>query len=163
MNIFTDLDDVLRSLDIPLYEKYEIPIPERWNWRHKGKSIFDWMEYDNFNIINHEAPKTKYFDIIVDRLDPLEIWTSQRKTWKKHTKNWVNTNIKKEYTYRILTNPQKEELLYSKPNQFLIEDSPNFKDYSNIILITAPYNEHIDARIRVRTPEDLTTVLDSLS
>ena len=42
-----------------------------------------------------------------------------------------------------------------EPNTLLIEDNPKFSDYSRIILIDQPYNQKVEANIRVSSPEEL--------
>ena len=87
MNIVFDLDGVIRDLNSYLGEKYKVPFPTDWKWEYKGKNVFNWIEFDNFNPLLF-APPTEYYPFIYSwkikyNFKGFEIWTSQPEKWRK--------------------------------------------------------------------------------
>jgi len=160
MKIVTDLDGVLRELNQYINEKFGVPYPDHWNWKFEGKSIFDFVR-DNPEILFY-SPKSKYFDVIIETLPkPIEIWSAQPESWKILTKAWCNKNIGiNQYTIEFMSGTKKYQKLLSQPNTLLIEDSPNFQEYSKIILIDMPYNQKVEAKTRIKSIKNLKILLD---
>jgi len=170
MNKFVfDLDGVLRDLAMYLYINCKVPFPERWNWEYKGKNIFDWIKEDNYDALLY-APVTKYFGLIMEYHEnkniPIELWTCQPLNWIKYTKRWVKRNIRREsgvdYKIELKTTEEKEKSLYSEKNLYLIEDSPNFKNYERIILIDRDINRELKVPHRVKSIVELDNKLRRL-
>jgi len=145
MNIIFDLDGVLRDLVGYLVKKYEIPYPQNWFWKYKGKDIFEWAEHDGLKVLT-EAQPTEFFMNFKHKVT--EIWTCQSDDWLPHTMLWIEKYLPNRTTM-ILSTEQKEKLLCSKKNTLLVEDSPNFKNYDKIILMDRPYNKHIKCENRI--------------
>jgi len=153
MKIVFDLDGVLRDLCFYLNQKFDVPYPRDWFWKHKGKDIFDWIKEDRYSCLLY-APITEYFLPISKTTEHFEIWTCQPEDWRKYTKLWIIANIG-DCTKHYLDTKQKRERLDREPNTYLVEDSPNFSNYDRIILIDRPYNRHVKASIRIKTPKEL--------
>ena len=153
IKIVTDLDGVLRDLNQCLGNDFGVPYPTTWYWRFEERTIFDFINSD-LNIL-YRSPKTKYFNTIVSALSkPIEIWTNQPEEWRPLTVKWCDKNIK-NYNLVFLSPKEKYLKLMDEPNTLLIEDNPKFSDYSRIILIDQPYNQKVEANIRVSSPEEL--------
>src|SRR5574344_428878 len=92
MKIVTDLDGVLRDLNMELVMNYGVPYPSTWSWKHNGMSMFDYIHKHPAILI--DSPKTEYFEVITDNLkDNLEIWTSQLPEWRENTEKWFENNL----------------------------------------------------------------------
>ena len=152
MKIVFDLDGVLRDLNTYLYNKYSIPYPQNWLWKHDNKDIFEWVGQD-YQILLH-APETEYCSIVRTYIDNIEIWTCQPPNWRDKTQHWINKHLG-TCKVRFLSTKEKEERLDFLVDHILVEDSPNFESYSKIALIDRPYNQHIKANHRICKPEEL--------
>lgn len=145
MKLVFDLDGVLRDLNRYLNNKYKIPSPQKWDWKYKNKDIFGWARHDKFKILV-EAPPTKFYYNFSHKIK--EIWTCQSDKWLPYTMEWIDRYLPNR-TIMILNTEEKEKLLYSKKNTYLVEDSPNFKNYDKIIIVDRPYNGHINCKNRI--------------
>lgn len=159
--IVVDLDGVLRNLGI-IFDKLNISTPTTWFWKHQNKDIYDWVAID-YNILLKAKP-TKFFPIIKKYYgkDTIEIWSHQPKDWQPYTKQWIKKYIKNKVIIHWFTTDQKYKELKKRKNTILIEDSPNFPSYEQIILIDEPYNQKAKAKIRVRTPKQLERELKNI-
>lgn len=162
MKIVTDLDGVLRDLNMEMVMNYGIPYPIIWDWKYNGESMFDYIK--KFPSILSNSPKTEYFDIIVKYLgNDLEIWTSQMPEWREYTEKWMKDNLNTiRYTYSYLKPQEKYSILNVLEDYILIEDYPKFKNYDKIILIDRPYNQHVNAKMRVKSPYELEKLLSNI-
>lgn len=161
VKIVTDLDGVLRDLMAYINSRWEVKNPESWNWTVDGKNIFDLAK--EFPEILFLSPKTPYFETIVKFYKPgkVPIWSAQPEDWKILTKAWCDKHIGiDKYDLEFLKPEEKYQRLLDNPNTLLIEDSPNFPKYDQIILIDTIQNEKNKAKIRVKTNKELQEVLD---
>jgi hypothetical protein len=156
--IYFDMDGVLRDLCGHI---------------RPTRSVASWDNYIGDEplmsyINNHlevlvKSPKTEYFDIIY-RQPIVSILTCQPKSWRKHTARWISKHFKKhdgEVNVRY-TDSMDEKLGFLGPSDYLVDDCPNFKDFSRIILIRYQYNTHISgAAAIVEDKITLAKILDS--
>lgn len=152
--IVSDLDGVIRDINIPLAKRYKVPYPSVWDWRFKEKGIFDWIETDNYRSLI-SAPKTEYGEVIEETLDDIFILTSQPPSWRRYTRFWLTCRMRTSVDLMFISHSEKATFLEDNPDTWLIEDCPNFKDYSRIILINRPYNQEVKCKNRVKTPKEL--------
>ena len=148
-----DLDGVLRDLIGHFCNYFKIPPTTTWNIKHNNKSIFQLIEENKYDILI-DSPVTKYFETIKNNTENIEIWTHQLTKWISYTEIWIKKYIGK-CKVRYLETSEKEDRLYNLKNTYLVEDCPNFKNYERILLIDMPYNQHIKAQNRIRTPLEL--------
>lgn len=153
MRLVFDVDGVLRDINAYLNQRLGVPYPQEWFWKHQDKDIFDWVREDNYGCLIY-APITEYFVTISKRINHFELWTCQPEDWRAYTKLWITANVGR-CTKFYLDTKQKREKLNKEPNTYLVEDSPNFSSYDRIILIDRPYNQHINASIRIKHPNEL--------
>lgn len=154
MKIVFDLDSVLRDLEGYLWDRLGVPKPTVWVWRHLGKDIFEWVEGDDFNSLVY-SPTTEYYLTIKKYVKNIEIWTNQPHKWRTYTDIWLKNHFGDKYLLNYLTTDEKQKRLNGEKGTYLVEDCPNFTDYSRILLIDYPYNRHIDAPNRITKPEEL--------
>jgi len=153
--IVFDLDGVLRDINFGLFKKYLIPYPKEWFWTYKGRDIFDWMEFDEFDIIQNCNP-TEYLKIVKKHFNgDVEIWTSQPEEWIPFTKEWIHKNIGKTCKVLFLSNEEKRDKLDKNNDILLVDDSPCFKNFINVITIDRPYNRLIEVNKRLCSPQEL--------
>ena len=159
MRIVMDLDGVIRDLNEYLQTKHGIPYPTEWNWKHKGKDVYHWIEEDMDVLLN--APPTVYYPTILkmwSRKDR-EVWTSQPKAWRPNTTQWIKQYLGTNCKIRFFnSSEEKEKGLTEDKNVILIEDCPKFKNYDRIILIDTSYNKNTEAEVRVCNPKQLELV-----
>ena len=156
MKIVVDLDGVLRDLNTYLYTNYGVPYPINWTWKHEDKDIFEWVKEDDYLALL-EAPETPFCAVIRTYIEDLELWTCQPLEWRENTYQWINNHIGR-CKIRFLNTYEKQERLDFLIDHLLIEDSPNFTNYSRIILIDQPYNRHLDVPHRIYSPKELKDV-----
>lgn len=156
--IVFDCDGVIRDLMGYCYDMFGVPRVTEWFWNYKGKDIYALIKEDNYNALLYSKP-TEYFSVIKSYSKKLEIWSHQPPEWRSFTKRWLDYNLG-DYTIRYLTTIGKRNRLDEHKNLWLVEDSPNFKDYNRIILIDRLYNKNIDC-FRVKTYLELDKVLNN--
>ena len=153
-----DLDGVLRELYIPLEKMYNYKITA-WDTLYKGKDVVELID-EKLSILL-KAPSSKYLNIVKKCFDEIEIWTWQKKSWRKNTLKWINKNFKnKKVKVRFLTMEQKAQRLKENKNIYLVEDYPMYRNYNRIILIDKIYNKKSKAKIRVKKVRELEKILE---
>lgn len=161
MKIVFDLDGVIRDLTGGIKSKYNIPesFPvDTWHWSYKGQNIFDYIAKDL--TLLEKCPPTEYFKVIKKRVHKPVIWTSQPRNWLPYTINWIEKHFK-FCDVQVFNNPvEKYHCLFDHKRHVLVEDYPNFPDYSRIVLIDRPYNKETNAKLRVTTPAQLNSFLE---
>ena len=153
MNIIFDLDGILRNLIGSFCKDLNLPIPTEWEFKKGSKTIYEWVEEKGYKPLMDSSP-TEYYRVIRNNIENIEIWTDQLPEWRLYTEAWIKTYIGKS-KIRYLSTSEKESRLYSLKDTYLVEDCPNFKDYSKIVLIDRPYNQNVKAPNRVKTPLEL--------
>ncbi|MDD5062063.1 MAG: hypothetical protein PHN44_07280 [Candidatus Marinimicrobia bacterium] len=152
--IYWDLDNVLRDLCKPVWGRDAV----EWFEKKDGMSF---VEYLNAHPeILTDAPPTQYLSVALG-MKNLHIWTATQTNWIEPTWIWIKNHIGLPKIEFFSSGEEKLKRLQEDPTDYLIEDSPNFSDYSQIILIDKPYNGHIDAHIRVGYADFLKTIIDS--
>lgn len=147
MKIVWDLDGVLRDLSGFVSTIQKCPYPTKWDYSYNGKSLYECVGEDP--TILSRCPATAYKHVVKNHYEIAEIWTSQPGEWRPYTLEWIEKHMGSEYKVFFLTTEEKEEKLKNSTNTILVEDSPNFKNYDNIILIDRPYNHEIKGVMRV--------------
>ena len=150
MKIIFDLDDVLREMTSYFVKKYDIPFPQTWNFDIKGRDIMSRLREDTSVLLKMKP--TKYLKVVKKYIkeENIEIWTAQPADFRDLTTQWVKRYIGKKCKLRFLFGDQKRKELDKRKGTILIEDSPNFKDYRNIVLISYPDNECVKNVCSVR-------------
>ncbi len=156
--IVVDIDGVTRSLHEPLEEIYNISI-DKWDYVHNGKDFWTMIK-ENPNIWV-DAPPTEYYGII-KKIKDLEFWTIQRPEYQEFTRIWLDKYFKK-YKLRFFKDFNDKFDNVIKENVILIDDFPDFPDYTNILLINRRYNQKTNAHIRVKTPEQLKILIQLIN
>ncbi|HPO91345.1 MAG TPA: hypothetical protein PLJ44_09580 [Victivallales bacterium] len=152
-SIFWDLDGVLRDLSGSVFKNK----PNSWNYKENNENIFDKVRKDYSILIN--AKPTPYLKIALS-FPFIKILTCQPDDWKPFTEKWVEKHLSRIAYEIIYTLNQEQKLTIIKSfDAYLIDDCPQFSDYSRIVLIDAPYNRHIKCKIRVKSPNELKTIL----
>jgi len=147
MRIVWDLDGVIRDLNGYIARLYGGAYPTRWNYTcGNGKSIYETVS-ENLDILK-DSPPTAYCEVLKKHIDYPEFWTSQPEHWRPYTNAWLDKHIG-VYKVHFLKCEQKEKELKACIDTVLIEDSPNFKSYKNILLIDRPYNQDVDNVMRI--------------
>lgn len=161
MTIWIDLDDVLRDLNSEVFGEEK---PTDWNSKTKdGMTLMEKVNSD-LDILIRCKP-TKYFDTIInfckEHGNSISILSTQSKEWQENTNTWINRYIvPKIKTVEIIYSKDSEDkLTYLKEGDWLVDDSPNFPDYSKIVLIAEFYNQHIKTDVRVKNTKELEEVL----
>ena len=161
MNLVYDLDGVLRWLTA---EQRNFIMPDHWDDpMPNGQSV---IEY--FNERPHEvaySPVTPYYPVIIkDRhRDSPTILTHQMEKWIPYTEKWIHVYIPQAKVIYVKKPEEKLEYVNSFPDTYLVEDYPNFKDNSKVILISYPYNSEVkDCFCRIREPEELNYLLEAI-
>lgn len=164
MSIFYDIDDVCRDLNTEVFGKEK---PTSWNSKTKdGMSCIEKVNSD-LDILLRCKP-TKYFDTIInfckEHGDTISLLSTQPKEWQENTNIWISRYIvpKIKTVEVIYSKDSADKLTYLKEGDWLVDDSPNFPDYSQIILVDELYNQNIKADIRVKNPKELKEILERL-
>lgn len=162
-HIVWDLDGVLRDLFKAFRERFNLKdIVSAYNPTDlfNGKSIYDWARED-YSFIYKSEP-TEYLDTVKQCTNgsKIEIWSHQPDDWIKYTKKWLNTYLKGKYIVRYLTPEEKYRRLKDNPNYLLVEDSPRFPEYRQIILVNREYNQEVKPFVRITNKEELKTLLE---
>lgn len=156
MKIMWDVDGVVRDLITPMEMKYNFKA-RHWNFTHNGKDFWDMAEEIPDLFLN--APSTPYYEIIKQIKSPT-FWTIQRPEYKDQTLKWLDNHFD-NYKIRFFKDFKHKENAVYKKDIILVDDFPNFSNYSNILLIDTEYNKQTKAKKRIKTPEQLQKVLDN--
>jgi hypothetical protein len=153
---------VIRDLYTAVTTAFNFKI-DSWNWKYKGKDIYD-LAREKPEIVS-DAPATKYLDTINSFVNGhIELWSHQPDDWKLYTHLWLRQHLKSgiDMDVRYLTPKEKYRALLREKNAILIDDYPYFDSYKRIITIDQPYNQKTKASVRVKTVEELKTVLERI-
>lgn len=160
IEIIWDLDSTLVDVEKYMHEHFGVPYPDKWDWIYEGKTHPQWELYNNCATIKHSDLTYVGRYILNNWHDPILIWTARSSSLDSYTSKWIHEKFPhKDVTWNSgISTQEKEEWLMNRQHHFptfLVEDSPNFTDYSKIILIDKPYNRHVDADIRVHNEYEL--------
>ena len=159
--IVFDLDGVMRDLLGYICYKFSALPPDKWDWKHNNKNIFQLIKEDDYRALV-DSHTTEYFSTIKKFTEAPEIWTDQPERWKKRTSLWLDNHLD-TYTIKYLNNKEKRERLDEYKDTWLVEDSPNFTNYERIILIDKTYNQDVDCPIRIKTLMELNFILNGIA
>ena len=148
MKIVFDLDGVIRDLSGHIAQVRKCPYPNVWDYDYAGKTIYECIN-ENLDFLL-TAPPTAYKAVMLTHFPHPEIWTSQPEGWRVNTMKWVTKHLGAGCVVCFMTTEEKEKKLRDEDEKvILIEDSPNFGSYDNILLIDRPYNQGVRKAMRV--------------
>ena len=149
--IFWDLDGVLRDL-IFNFGCYV----DSWDMVNgSGKTVMEHVG-ENLSVLV-EAPEAE-FASLAREFFPLHIVSAQPDSWRPYTSKWLDVHFP-EAKVKYLSDTQHKLLYLECGTRILIEDYPNYPDYSNIILVDRPYNRHVDVPHRIKHADELRDML----
>ncbi len=149
--IYFDLDGVIRDLHSSVRPRQ---VFREWGSTINGKDFIGYFD-ENLHLLLESAP-TKYYSEIINWNESITIITSQPERWRSHTTEWINSYLPKA---QIIFDSEKLHLLGK--DDFIVEDYPNYDDYSQIILIDRPYNRCVKSPfLRVKQPSQLRKFLE---
>lgn len=158
--IWFDLDGVIRDLHLAVFGRDV----EDWGYKINGLDLCDIID-KNLDLLL-TAPSSAYLPVILDyrdRVGRLNILSSQPKLWREKTTAWIKqylgTNSKAHLSIIYVDN-SKDKFKYLNEGDLLIEDNPNYSDYSQIILIDHLYNKNVQPLSRVTHPKELKEILN---
>jgi hypothetical protein len=157
IKVVFDLDGVLRDLNGTICKKLDVKYPDKWEYLYNGKTIYEIINSD-LSILT-ECNPTKYLHVVLEEINDIEIWTNQPENWRDLTVQWIKKHIGKCKIY-FKTTSEKEACV--NDGMVLIEDSPKFNNYDNIILIDRPYNQEVFGAFRIFGPHHLRNVLQMI-
>ena len=151
---FWDVDGVMKRLDYLVLGKDA----NTWEETRNGKNVIELVNENPEIVLQAEA--TEYVDRInqLYRGKTLHIITSQRPTWRPYNEKWLYLHLKCAFDIQY-TNNARDKLRLLKPGEYLIDDSPLFPDFRQVILIDKKYNRHLMVPTRVHNPDALEACL----
>jgi hypothetical protein len=152
--IYFDLDEVIRDLSHILYGRR----PSKYDTLIDGKSVIDYVNENP--ILCEQARPAEYLDLLNSRQIGY-ILSAQPHIWRPYTNRWIDKHITIPCFAKYVLSPD-EKLLFLWENDWLVDDSPQFSNYDQIILVDRPYNQDIDCEYRVKTPNELKQLLSKL-
>ena len=152
---YWDIDGVLRLLYCGAF-KHE---PSYWGETLNGKTLIDIV--NEHPEICLSSPPSEYVKVVNRYCKHLHILSNQLPSWTEWTNKWLNKYIEIPYDVRYTNNPFHKISLLGH-NDYLVEDYPNFQDYSKIILINRKYNRGIECPIRISKPNELIKIIAKL-
>ena len=158
MKIFCDVDGVLRYLD-RLVLGCDADTWDQTNTR--GHNVVRAICKDP--VLAAIPQPTEYLAVINDMFhgETVHLLTSQPTLWQPYTELWLSLYLRPKYDIIYSVSPA-HKLRCMGPEDWLIEDSPQFTSYDQIVLIDKKYNSFVYAPVRVRTPEELRDVIDKI-
>lgn len=145
--LYFDLDGVLRMLGETALGK----VPESWGEEKDG---LDTIEIVNANPeLCLTAAPSEYVDSVNKLLDEVFILTNQLPSWIPYTEQWLDEYLKVPYIV-VYTKDSADKLSRLASGDLLIEDYPKFPDYSQIVLVTRLYNQHLQVPRRINSVAD---------
>jgi hypothetical protein len=162
--IVFDVDEVIRDLGTLIHKRFKIPqyLQGVWWDSYKGLNFYDWMAKDLSILV--DAPTTEYYKTIksLNNGSVIEFWSHQPKEWQANTIIWLSDHFGDNFKVRFLDREEKYKELKKQPNTLLVEDSPFFPSYKQIILLDKSYNKLCKAKIRIKTPKELKELLENI-
>ena len=159
MTLFIDVDGVLRDLSFAAFER---PACTWQDTDYNGNTLVDIVN-KNLNLCLNANP-TPYLKVIKDfhKYKGIEmlILTSQPKTWRVNTELWLSLYLE-DYSI-IYAKTSNEKLGHLKQGDYLIDDSPMFWKFDQIIMPDYIYNRGVNPLYRVMNSEELEVILRGL-
>ena len=152
MTLWVDLDETIRAIANVTYTSYPIVYGQLID----GSTFIQYV--DQHPILLRVAPPTEYLSVI-NKLKSIRILSAQPTNWRVESSIWLERNLSIPY-HTIFVNDCNEKLEYLRKGDWLIDDSPQFSNYDQIILIDRPFNQHIECENRVKTPYDLEKMIN---
>ena len=150
--LYFDFDGVIRDLSGAIFGK----APATWTQTIDGLSFYEYVRRNMHVLIN--AKPTQYRDTI-EKYRPTII-SHQPNSWRKSTLRWLAWYVSSIEGIIFVDDPN-DKFNYVGKDDILVEDSPNFEKYFNIILIDWPYNRTVQHPLaRVRTPLELQSAIE---
>jgi len=155
--IYFDIDGVLRALDKELWGS------ERKSWDGNFVGGVDVCTFlDAHPEVLFSAPPTEYLKSVKNFYTfygfTLYLMSYQTENWRSNTEKWLKKHLNGiKYKVTYVTNLE-DKLKLLRNNDLLIEDYPNFSDYSKIIIVDRKYNRHVKG-VRVKTAKQLLNLL----
>jgi hypothetical protein len=149
--IFWDLDGVLRNLVF----KFGCYVDAWDQVNGSGKTVMEHVAEDMSILV--DAPLDDYAGLAKE-FDPIHIVSAQPDTWRPNTSKWLDKHFPGAKV-KYLTDTQHKLRYLEAGTRILIEDYPNYPDYTSIILVDRPYNKDTIAPHRVYSPEELRELL----
>lgn len=157
MNIFFDLDGVLRNL------YWKSGEPDNYYDGVTGyKSFVDYINKNKDLLV--DAPETEYLKVVLEsRIEELNILSIQPAGWIKYTDKWIKEHIReknkdlKVNVMYLFDFADKVEILNRvyKGVFVLVEDFPDLSCYDNVWLIDRKYNQDVKSSVRIKGAEEL--------
>ena len=149
--IYFDLDGVIRDLHSCVEPKQKFL---EWNSPIKGRNFLEYFD-ENLHLLVESRP-TEYYEEIILWNDSIPIITSQPYGWRENTLIWIEKYLPKA---TVIFDSEKLHLL--KEGDYIVEDYPNYNDYSKVILIDRPYNRCVrNPLLRIKKPIELRRFLN---
>ncbi len=157
--LYFDLDGILRDLHLTVMGR-SCEQETQWSTTRDGLDYPAIVKNDPTVLTS--APRTKYFPIIVNGWClPIRLITCQPEDWRDKTALWLAKNLRSHVYSVIYVNDPCEKLDLLKPGDLLVEDYPMFPDYSQIVLVSYPYNRKVEnPRMRINTPTEMKAFLE---
>jgi hypothetical protein len=160
MMIFWDIDGVIRNLAQIVFGRPAL----KWDEKRDcdGNTLIEAVN-KNPDLCLLAGP-CEYIKLINEYFicKTVHFLSSQPVVWRENTEKWLSIYCATKYDI-IYTNGSDEKLSYLKPGDWLIDDSPCFSDYSQIILIDYPYNQQVNAPYRVHNRKELMEKLEEIN
>jgi hypothetical protein len=148
-NIFWDLDGVLRKLSWAFRNN---DWPQSWDEKDvNGRDICESIDANLDSL--EDAPEAEYIEI-ARMCEPLHVVSAQPDLWRPYTSRWFDDHLPEARVKYLIDTQDKLKYLVSG-KRVLIEDCPNYPDYTYIILVDRPYNKDVVCERRVHNPEEL--------
>jgi hypothetical protein len=154
-NIYVDIDGVLRLLDVKCFGK-----PAKY-WHQKNDKMQSLIEIVNENLnVLLEAEPTEYLPYF-NTWPKLTLLTSQLEAWKPYTEAWLKAHLTVPYTITY-TLDANDKLDHLEKGDYVIDDSPMFSNFKQVILVHKKYNKKAEAPLRIHNSFELSILLGML-
>lgn len=156
--LFIDIDGIVRDIHIPAMKKPA----QVWAVKIKGVSFVDYVT-KHIDEILPNCKKAEYYDVVKEWIGlasyvNLEFLSCQPESWIPYTEKWLHEHFP-GMPYQFVGTPEEKLGIVRKNNAWLIDDYPNFSDYSKVIIADKPYNQKSKGNVRVRDKEEFMYIL----
>lgn len=162
--VFIDIDGVVRDIETPILGGHS----QVWSGIIvEGLDFVEYITKRNIKMLS-TAPKHDYYDVLQNwiktankykvGLNNLHFLSCQPHAWRPHTSKWLKKHFP-NISYTFTLSPVEKLDVVKKEKGWLIDDYPDFSDYSNVIIVDKPYNGHIFNCARIHSELDFLSVL----